>query len=248
MGVTRFPNGIGTAGETTLLGQLPLPNPAGALHMLFDDFDLFPEDAVAAQAANAINWETDITLGGGISLDKTGNPTNAQLIFATNGSTNDVARMKPWGNGFNYEFGRRTWFEFRFIPEGDFSTNTVHLGLANNLNTNPPNAIYFPVGSASPTTDSDFSVEIRVRSNSVNTFNEITPIECFAGQSLALGAYWDGEGTLAWYANGVLVGRTTLTEAQLPLGYISAHMGIETNENNAALMRVDYALAAQDRS
>ncbi len=42
MGVTRFPNGVGTVAETKLMGRLPLPDPGG-LYMLHDDFMLYAE-------------------------------------------------------------------------------------------------------------------------------------------------------------------------------------------------------------
>ena len=226
---TRFTSGVTNRPANNPLGMLGMPDPT-KFHVFFNDFDVY----------TAADWtETATSVGAGTSAIAIADVDGGIARITTAANENDGIFIESQGESFLIEEGKKAWLKTR-IALGDAIQSDFIFGL-HSTDTTPLDAT---LRFAFISEDGSANVFFNVDDNTIDA-DSATVTTLADDVFVTLGAYYDGKGNIALYANDVHV--TTMTGVSVPgaemavgLGYLNGAAGAETSD-------VDYILAVKER-
>jgi len=250
--VSRYPNGVGTVGETHPLASLGMPYPMKYI-VVFDDF-MYGQDATTSAT---ITWGT---------VDDSGTGTNAfqdalggVFNVVTAAADNDYHAMVAQQKNFKFTAGKKLWLEARVkLSEATTSESTWWVGFTDTTTTGGMQA-----NAAGPLASYDGALIWKTPETAMTLNFEVSNAGVQATTSefatsvtntwTKVAFYFDGVDTVTPYAavNGsdsfvqgtgqVIASVSTMAEMKLVFGVKAGPTaGAET-------LQIDYLFAAQER-
>jgi len=232
--VTRFPNGISTAGTGETLSNFGLPDPT-TYHTWFDDFD----DYLAA------NWVRTVT-GTGTTVVNTG--ADNGLLLTTNSAADDDAVFYQWsenaaaGAAETWKFiaGKKLWFKTKLkVSDATQSDFVIGLQITDTTPLAVSDGVYFRKDDGDA--DLDFVV---VKGSTATTQTAITTV--VSDTFITLGFYYNGVDKISIFKDDVAIASSVITN--LPdTEELTISFGVQNGEAVAKTMSVDYILVSKER-
>lgn len=230
MATTRFPSGVTNVAKSTTLGMLGMPDPT-KYHVWFDDFDVLPVDA---------NWTlTATSVGTGTSAITIDDADGGVALITTAANENDGIFAEWDAETFLVEAGKKMWIKTRLYV-GDAIQSDLIVGL-HSTDTTPLDAT---LRFAFISEDGSASVFFNVDDNTTDA--DSSSVATLADDTyITLGAYYDGNGTIALFANDVQV--ATMSDVDVPGAEMAVGFGYLNGAAGAETTGVDYLLVVKER-
>lgn len=217
--------------STTTLGSKVFSTPDDrSVTEYFEDFYYYNPDNFVVTTTEA---------GAGSASETITTEKNGVLLLTNDNADNDNDFLQPVGNPFQFVSGKELWFEGKF-KTNDATESDIIFGLQSRTTT-PLNllwGVYFLKNDGAATLD--FVV---VNNATATTISEIATL--VNNTYITVGYYYDGDSTLEYYINGLLIGTAPTTN--LPAVTLTASFGIQNGAAAAKTLAIDYIRVVQER-
>lgn len=227
LSTTRFPNGVTNVGEDSLFAAMGQLAPT-KFHTYWEDFDYY----------TAADWTVTETDSGATQALADG---DGGLLLVTNtAADNDLVAIQKVGESFRFASGKKLWFEARFkVSDATQSDVVMGLQITDTSPLDVTDGVFFIKADGAAT------VNFLVEKN--NTATTASSVATMADDTfIRLGFYYDGDAAVYYFVNGVLGGKSAVTN--LPDDEdMTVSFAIQNGEAVAKTMTVDYIFVAKER-
>jgi hypothetical protein len=237
MSVTRFKNGISTAGSTTALAQWGLPDPTKYI-TYFNDFHIYTVG----------DWTLTTTEAGAGDATEAITGENGGVLLITNDAADDDRDFfQLAAETFKFIAGKKLWFKARFkVSDATQSDFVMGLQITDTTPLDVTDGVFFQKD------DGDAFLDFRVEKN--NTATAATAIHTMVDATyVTVGFYYDGgtvgstgNGTIAYYVDDVCKGTSVCTNL-VDDEELTVSFGIQNGAAAAKTMSVDYIFVSTER-
>lgn len=228
---TRFPSGVTNANPNATLGMFGLPDPS-SWHVYFNDFNTYL----------ASDWVVTETQAGATQALAAGD--GGLLALVNSAGATDVNALQSNVGSFLMEAGKPAVFKARFkLSEVIQCAFVMGLQIIDPTPLDPTDGIWFQ------SDDGDALIDVYVaQSAGAGTISSLGVASLVADTYLVVGWYFDGDDTVSFFINEVLVAQLTTSSSTLPNANLAVSFGEVNGETVAKTMTVDYVLAAKKRT
>lgn len=226
---TRFPGGVTNVARASNMGMLGMPDPT-RYHVWFDDFNDY----------DANMWtETATSVGAGTSAVTVPDADGGIARITTAANENDGIFCEWDSEIFKVETGKKLWLKAR-LSVGDAIQSDLIVGL-HSTDTTPLDATH---RFAFISEDGSAAAFFNVDDNSTDA--DSSTVATLADDTfVTLGAYYDGAGTIALFANDAQVAK--MTDVAVPSGELAVGFGYLNGAAGAETTDIDYIMVVKER-
>lgn len=223
---TRFPSGVTNVTKASDLGMFTAPDPTKN-HVYFNDFDTYV----------AGDWT--VTAAGTASAAAIADVDGGAITLTTDAGATDSVYLDKLGESFLFEAGKKLWFKTRLkVSNATSSTFAIGLQITDTSPLDVTDGVFFAKAGGST------SVTLEVEKN--NTATSSTVATMANDTFITLGFYYDGVSGISYFADGVQIGTSAVTN--LPDDeLLTVSLALKNTTTSARVLTVDYVLAAKQR-
>ena len=227
---TRLQYGVTNVSEADLFADLVQADPT-LFHQYMNDFDTYV-------AADWVVTETDAAATQALTAGDGG------LLLITNAAAdNDLVALQKTPAAWTFTAGKKTFFRCRF-KASDATQSDLVFGLQV-IDVTPldvTDGIYFLKA------DNAATIDFICRKNATTGSTSAAAIATLADDTfIVLGFYYDGQSTVQYEVNGVVLGSLDASSTFLPDTTCAVSFAIQNGAAAAKTMTVDYVYVAKER-
>lgn len=227
--VTRFPNGVTNGAQDAIFGDL-IANDPTKLHAYWDDFDTF----------TAAEWVVTETQAGATQATTAGD--GGWLALVNSAANNDLNAIQKTPAAFTLDATKKSFFKTRFkIDSATLAAVTVGLQVVDTTPLDVTDGIYFLKSAGAATVDVICRKDATTGSTSASAIATMV-----ADTFMELAWYYDGNGTLQYAVDGVVLGSLSVA-SYFPDTILTVSIAVANGSAAARTLTADYIYAAQLR-
>jgi len=237
--VTRFHNGVTNVNDSNILASLPNLDPT-RLHVLFEDFDTrnLTDSTIA-------KW-TDTLNSGTVAVAAANNGT---IVLTAANTDEALTQSQMTTASWLPDIAKKYWFKARAKVSSNVLAD-VFLGLAvidTTIVAASANTLTDCIGFFKAATDTSWTVSIR-QDATTGALDTASVGSITSDTFFTIGLYYDGNGTMYYMVDDVVLGNVAVTSAYWPNAQMSPSMAVcQEGTAGANLLTVDYLLFAAER-
>jgi len=227
---TRLQYGVTNVSEANLFADLVQPDPT-LFHEYMNDFDTYV-------AADWVVTETDAAATQALTAGDGG------LLLVTNtAADNDLVALQKTPAAWTFTAGKKTFFRCRFkVSDATQSDLVFGLQVIDVTPLDVTDGIYF----LKP--DDAATINFICRKNATTGSTSALAIATLVSDTfIVLGFYYDGQSTVQYEVNGVVLGSLDASSTFLPDTTCTVSFAIQNGAAAAKTMTVDYVYVAKER-
>lgn len=227
---TRLQYGVTNVSEANLFADLVQPDPT-LFHEYMNDFDTYV-------AADWVVTETDAAATQALTAGDGG-----LLLITNTAADNDLVALQKTPAAWTFTAGKKTFFRCRFkVSDATQSDLVFGLQVIDTTPLDVTDGIYF----LKP--DDAATINFICRKNATTGSTSATAIATLVSDTfIVLGFYYDGESTVQYEVNGVVLGSLDASSTFLPDTTCTVSFAIQNGAAAAKTMTVDYVYVAKER-